>query len=85
MSTTNPHTDSRHGLDEPPEFDLSFRFDDREDTTEVTVFPGDDEGDLATHSANRGDPLIARRSRFDALADVRGVPPEDVPAEQHWM
>jgi hypothetical protein len=40
MSTT----DTADGLDNHPEFELSYLYDDTDDPTEVTVFPVDDGG-----------------------------------------
>lgn len=40
--------DTAEGLDNHPEFELSFLYDDADDPTEVTVFPGDDETELST-------------------------------------
>jgi len=39
MSTIRPTSDPKRAVDKPPEFDLSHRFDDPEDPTEMTVFP----------------------------------------------
>ncbi|MFB6133414.1 MAG: hypothetical protein ABEJ55_00305 [Halanaeroarchaeum sp.] len=48
MSTTSPKSDTAGGLEEPPEFDLRYRFDDPQEPTEVTVFPDTCEGDPTT-------------------------------------
>ena len=65
MSTTNPTKDSPVDKDDPPEFDLDYRFDDREDPGEVTVFPGDEDGDVTTEwiTVDAGDAVPVREIR----------------------
>ncbi|MFB6296697.1 MAG: hypothetical protein ABEH66_07675 [Halobacteriales archaeon] len=46
MSATTAESDPTRGLDDPPEYDLHCRFDDPEDPSEVTVFPGNQEESL---------------------------------------
>lgn len=48
MSVTNPTPDSPEDADAPPEFELEYRYDDAEDPTEVTVFPGSASDDVTT-------------------------------------
>lgn len=52
-------------LDDLPEFDLGYLFDDRDDPTEVTVFPSSDERDISTHW------ITIDASDAVALEDVR--------------
>jgi hypothetical protein len=48
MSTIDSKTDSPTDRDDPPTFDLDYRFDDREDPDEVTVFPAREDADVTT-------------------------------------
>jgi hypothetical protein len=48
MSTTDPATDPSADRDDLPRFDLEYRFDDREDPEEVTVFPLRADADITT-------------------------------------
>jgi hypothetical protein len=48
MSVTDPTRDTPRDRDEPPEFDLDYRFDDHEDPRELTVFPARDGIDVTT-------------------------------------
>jgi len=48
MSVTDPSPEPPADHDEPPEFDLDYRFDDREDPRELTVFPSAPGGDVTT-------------------------------------
>jgi hypothetical protein len=65
MSVTDPTTDSHADRDDPPEFDLDYRFDDREDPREVTVFPACEDADVTTEwiTVDRGDALPIRKIR----------------------
>jgi len=65
MSVTDPTTDSPANRDDPPEFDLDYRFDDREDPGEVTVFPARDDADITTEwiTADASDALPIREIR----------------------
>lgn len=44
MSATSPPPSAPREVDEPPDFELSHRFDDPDDPSEVTVFSDSDEG-----------------------------------------
>jgi len=48
MSATDPTTDPPANREDPPEFDLDYRFDDRENPDEMTVFPTRDDADITT-------------------------------------
>lgn len=48
MSTTSPDPERRGVLQDPPEFELTFQFDDPENPTEVTVFPDNVEDEPVT-------------------------------------
>jgi hypothetical protein len=48
MGATDPTTDPPATRDDPPEFDLDYRFDDPEDPGEVTVFPAREDADITT-------------------------------------
>lgn len=41
-------SDATETLGDLPEFELSYLYDDTDDPTEVTVFPGEDESELPT-------------------------------------
>lgn len=41
MSATDNRPSTEPGNEDPPTFELSYRFDDLQNPTEVTVFPGD--------------------------------------------
>jgi hypothetical protein len=44
MSAASPGQDAPREIDEPPDFELSHRFDDPNDPSEITVFPDAEEG-----------------------------------------
>jgi hypothetical protein len=48
MNATDSSTESPADREEPPEFELDYRFDDREDPRELTVFPSGPDGDITT-------------------------------------
>ena len=49
MSVTERPQRATTALEELPDFDLSYLYDDSEEPTEVTVFPGDCGDELATN------------------------------------
>lgn len=45
----NPEREATFELQDLPEFELSYLFDDTEHPEEITVFPGTNELDISTH------------------------------------
>jgi hypothetical protein len=65
MSATDPTAGSSTDRDDPPTFDLDYRFDDRDDPDEVTLFPALEDADITTEwiTVDTTDALPVRETR----------------------